>query len=401
MMHWKILKFLAAISAAVLFFYQSAFDPLRKLLFAKYDLRWSVKEEKQERIQTIAFRNSGSEPSEAIQIEIEFPQGAVADFEGGDFAGGPRVSFLQAVARTPYGTRVLHANKTQLMRLLDEHYPLRSLFQLEDSFRANLVADIRKSGHSAADTDIFLRLQASHHETQILGCGSANERKPSCEMEQQLEQWEYEMQGFREEACRAWGAATGISVNFAQGYLGPKGKTTFSLLLRGRESKFLTIHYGADEIPPLKIATSQEQESIKVAAADLEASRWKIVPWYTPINTFVALFILLALLWLAWAMHTSPRKLSTLELFNLALRTLSPEAWNLARERRDHWVEREFHFYCTIFGKANLGESRARLFQYVQDRLVRDYSLYDLQFESKEELEKTMRKYLRHLAMHS
>ncbi len=400
MLRWKILKFLAAISAGILFFYHTAFDPLRKLLLARYDLRWSVNEERPERTHTIAFRNSAGDPSDAIQIEIEFPKGAVVDFEAADFQGGPRISFLQTVARSSYDTRFLRANRRRIMRLLDEHYSLRSLSQVEDTLRGNLVEQIRKSGYPAADTDWFLHWRDSH-ETQILRCGVANEGKGICQTEQQLEEWEYDMRGLNQEACRAWERATGISANFSQGYLAPNGKTIFGLLVRGHESKFLTIRYGADEIPPLKITRNHVQQSIKVALKDLEASRWKIVPWYEPLETLLAAFILVGLLLFAWAIHTSIQKLPTLELFNLAIQRLNPQAWKLARERREHWVEREFRSFCEVFGKPHLTESRAHLFQYVQDRLIRDHALYDLEFENKEELEKTMRKHLRDLVIRS
>jgi len=278
------------------------------------------------------------------------------------------------------------------LRLLDEHSSTKSLLSLEEALYEHAF---RQAGFSSKMIRDFYS-QYGFHPHRIAPCvGHAN---IACQMEGEFERWEHSMMRLRQEGQRTWRDVTGVTVQFSRGQLSPRGKTSFSFLLPPREGKWLTIQYGAGEVPKIEIPPLEYAAGTRVSPDDLTASRFVVLLNYAGEVTLLSALVFFGYLVLGWAWLTSETDLPTYEVFNWALRTRDEKLWCLGRERRKDWLGREYEKAAAIFRRpASL--TRDRLFQLVREGFNRDHALYDLYFENTEQLDNKLREYMRLAAL--
>ncbi len=399
MLKWKFWRFVVAFVPLVVTLRSNLYDPLAHLVLGSYDVRWRVSKDEQERSETIAVRNAGTKGPEQIFVDLNPTTGAVADFESRVSVEEPGVSFLDIVSRTSSLWTMPGSNQNRTQAFLDKDSTGATLYGLEQSLRQDLVQRLSGEHYDQATINHFLSSPANHRDALRACLATKSEPKSNCGIERALENWEQGVSRVYAEAHGAWESATGVSFNANHSYLSFRDRLYFRFPLSPGATRFLTIYYGALPAQTPTTVHAENNSTNVNEQRELEMNRWWILPKAQPLWTLLSVLALIACLFFAWTYLTNVNSLSTFEIFSLALDRENEDVWQTAYQRRGRWIEREFQDFCAIFGKGTVPIGRAELFDFIRSTFRVEHVLYDLKFYDTTDLDSTLRKHLRDLAI--
>lgn len=400
MRRWKILTFVVAVVTFLATLSSDYSEPIKRLLFGRYDVRLFASWNEPQRSQMVTILNVGKETSPPLEIKIDLRHGTVTDFVCSAAADGSPVSFLATFAELDLTRGKIQADR--ILGFLDRHNDSASLGDIEESFKAQLKAALQSAGHNPRDIMQFLASPGIHQQ-RVARCTKAPAADASCRIEKELVRWEHTVTGIRRDAIDRWRERTGVAVSFLGGELSPTGGMRFLTTLGPGETRFLSFRYGPDSVTTSGSITSNMTPV--VSENDLKASSFSLMARYEPSKLIFCTLLLLVSLLFAWPSLTGLSSLKTHQVFNLALKTDgtdNEEVWELAYHRVRYELINEFRQQCAIFGKPNVHATGEELFEFIRDRLRIDYGTGQLrEFSKSAEVIEAIRFHIRDLAINA
>jgi hypothetical protein len=380
------------IAAGTLFATHS--DLVGTYLLGSSDTRLYLKKEKQQRSETIALQNRGSERSEPVVVHVNLPSRNIVDFEWSIAPEAPRVSFLNSVKLVDSIRKIANRQPRSLLRNMDEHSPPNSLYGLEEALGSVYVDAEKKKGRNV---DPSVVLQA--HIRFLPVCSGSNSTG-DCQGEEDYEAWEEEMQFVKKEAEFNWEQLTGLRMNFSSGVICPNGELAFVGRLDPGAGGALKIRYGPNQTTAETQVTPIQGLNVVDSEADLRANRWLIALKYHPYKTILTAVGLILL-----AAVVTPRKLlPPHRIFNDAMVSCAPdgdELWELGFSKTRFMLLDSFQRFCVAFNKPRTTVPAEELFEYVKDRLRVEYGMNRTTFANGTEMNQAFRSYMRELALNA
>lgn len=397
MLMWKLRSYFVALIALIATINTPILDPLKELFLAQYDVRWYSEDNETDRTTTFRVSNNGASQRQILIDLGDVPVHGIADVMSSPSPEEPKVSLLK-LASEAHNLWSIAPRNANVGALTDAHWVAPGLYELENLLTEKLRQDLRATALDGKTTLSFSKMPKTHLKW-LIGCPKQFS-ETECKREQLIENWERSMLLLQTELDNAFLSATGVRVRSSSGYLSLEGRPTFHFVIEPGETKSLTVRFGSMALKSRAAVFRGTKEALHVRSSDdLGANRWVVIPKAQPLETLIAVLVLLVLLWMVWKQATVPESVATFEVFNHALKTKHSRWWDICYKRRGEWILREFKQWCAVFRKDAINVDSSRLFEFVKNRLLLDHELYDLDFEDRSDFEKTIRRHLRELAI--
>lgn len=365
----------------------------KQFLLERYDVRWFVEQNKNDRKQLVGVSNSGKEKLQGIQIRVGLPAlcpRPIADLECGQFEQGNLKSFLKTLEPIWQEKLVKRLGSSDEIAKMKTAITKHTLHDLDQFFK-DLLTD---------------RLQKLKFYVQRLGKKtSASETPPpsAADVQAEIRSMQREVQT---EVCSKWKESpTGMEVefkaaepmltapfpplNFSMGIQ----EMNFTTGLESGDTRFLHIIYGPELIEPvtkLRLTTGKRLNQVKTKT-DLTKAALLMFPKYDPWLTLLGILLLSAIAWLSnWARQPIAAYVSA----NFALRTKDDGELAKALEQRRTFIITRFQEMCWSLSKKSGAVSDTDLLLHARLWLEGRYSGKRQAFADNNALDTALSKFL-------
>lgn len=358
----KVITYALVLITFLAAFLSSYSNPIERWLFNRYSLRWHVKNDESNRVQTIALYNSADTTSPKVRLRVDVPPDtshAILDFEYGTYETGGGTSFFETISRVDSLKNLPGSDANRFAAVADEHATTKDLSALDTVLDESFIQELRD--RKVADdviTGVQSRINAARHIPRP--CRKNDSTYQHCmAVEGAVGRLELSRSTLQAEGVAKWWELAGVRVTPPDGMLSPRGTMYFDLSLGAGEAGFLRLRRGPYTLKNSETALLpvEGKHITKVdSVADLRLPAWQLLLSYYPRFAIPVLALIILFLWLARDKLVPIRLRSTHRVFNLALRTDEHDTWEVALQRHRSYILFSFWLLCKDFGKnASIG----------------------------------------------